>query len=123
MHELAICQALLDQVDEIARQRAARVTLVRVAIGPLSGVEPQLLQQAYTLACAGTAADGATLAIEEMPVRVGCRSCNAETAATPSRLVCGACGDWHTEVTSGDEMMLLQLELEVDELALETQDV
>lgn len=123
MHELAICQALLDQVAAIARQRDARVTLVRVALGPLSGVEPQLLRQAYALARAGTAADGAALAIEETPVRVRCRRCNAETAAIPNRLLCGACGDWRTDIVSGDEMMLMQLELEVDAAAREAQRV
>lgn len=124
MHELAICQALLDKVEEIARQRSAvRVTQVRVAIGPLSGVEPHLLVQAYALASAGTVADGARLAIVETPLRVRCRSCDAETAASVNRLVCGVCGDWHTDVISGDDMVLLQLELDAGAAMIEAQNV
>ena len=79
MHELAICQALIEQVEAIARQRAARVARVRVAVGPLSGVEPRLLERAYPLACAGTVAEGSELAIDEVPVRVRCRDCGAES--------------------------------------------
>jgi hydrogenase nickel incorporation protein HypA/HybF len=82
MHELAICQALLEQIEAIARQRAAKVARVRLAVGPLSGVDPRLLERAYPLACAGTMAEGSELAIEEVPVRVRCRDCEAESAAS-----------------------------------------
>ena len=54
MHELAICQALIEQVEAIARERLARrVGTVCVSIGPLSGVEPRLLEQAFPVASAG----------------------------------------------------------------------
>ncbi len=115
MHELAICQALISQVDEIARRRAARIRVVRVGIGPLAGVEPRLLADAYPLAGAGTAAEGSRLTIEETPLRVRCRLCAAESAPPPNRLLCGACGDWRTELLEGDEMMLLSVELEISE--------
>ena len=39
MHELAICQALITQVEDIAVQRTAWVRQVRVGVGPLSGIE------------------------------------------------------------------------------------
>ena len=118
MHELAICQALVSQVEAIAAQRTALVRQVRVGIGPLSGIEPQLLESAYPLACAGTRAEGSQLEIQKTEVRVRCRSCGAETAAPPNRLVCGVCGDWHTELLAGDDLFLLSVELETcqDEL-------
>jgi hydrogenase nickel incorporation protein HypA/HybF len=111
MHELAICQALLEQVEAIARQRAARVARVRVAVGPLSGVEPRLLERAYPLACAGTVAEGSELAIDEVPVRVRCRDCGAESAASANRLLCGVCGGWHTGLAGGDELLLINVEI------------
>lgn len=123
MHEFSICRALINKVEEVARQRAACVTKVHVAIGPLSGVEPKLLLRAYPLACAGTSAEGARLVIEETPLRVRCRQCNAESVAEPNRLLCGVCGDWRTEVTSGDEMTLLQVELEIGEAECEAHHV
>ena len=49
MHELSICQALIAQVEAIAGQRAAWVRQVRIGVGPLSGIEPQLLESAYPL--------------------------------------------------------------------------
>ena len=40
-----------------------RVERVRLRIGPLSGVEPPLLETAYPLAAAGTIAEGAALEV------------------------------------------------------------
>jgi hydrogenase nickel incorporation protein HypA/HybF len=123
MHELAICQALIAQVEDIASRRQARVRQVRVGVGPLCGVEAQLLADAYPLACAGTSAEGSLIAIEATVPRVRCRSCGAESEVAVNRLVCGACGDWRTDLLAGDEMLLLSVELELPQTAGEAQHV
>lgn len=103
---------MLEQVAEIAgRHGARRVQGIVVRIGPLSGVEPALLARTFPLARAGTVAEGAELTIEELPVRVRCESCGAETETSPSQLLCGECGDWHTQLVSGDELLLASIEL------------
>jgi hydrogenase nickel incorporation protein HypA/HybF len=113
MHELAVCQALIGQVERVARANdARRVLSITVAIGPLAGIEPKLLEHAYPLAAAGTVAQDARLVIETVPVRVRCRKCRAETAAAANRLLCGACGDWQVEVIAGEEMLLQRVEVE-----------
>ena len=113
MHELAVCQAMMSQVETIASQhRAVRVTSITLGIGPLSGVEAQLLQHAYPIASAGTVAEGAELLIESTPIRVHCRACGEDSDALVNRLVCGRCGDWRTELLSGDEMLLVSVELD-----------
>jgi hydrogenase nickel incorporation protein HypA/HybF len=114
MHELSVCQSLLDQVQRIAADHGAdRVERIVLRIGPLSGVEGPLLRNAFPLAAAGTVAEHAVLEIEPAPVRVHCITCGAESDATPNRLLCGACGDWHTRLVSGDEMLLARLELSI----------
>jgi hydrogenase nickel incorporation protein HypA/HybF len=119
MHELSICQAFIAQVEAIAGQQAASVRQVRIGVGPLSGIEPRLLESAYPLACVGTRAEGSQLEIERTDVRVRCRGCGAETMAVANRLVCGACGDWHTDLLAGDELLLLRVELETRECEAE----
>ena len=112
MHELAVCQGMLDQVTRIAAEHhATGVSRILLRIGALSGVEPELLHQAFPLASAGTVAADAELAIETAAIRVRCDTCGEETEARPNRLICGACGDWHTRVVSGDEMMLMSVDL------------
>lgn len=116
MHELAVCQALVDQVAGIVRQQGARAaSRVTVRVGPLSGVVPELLRSAFPLAAAGSAAECAELQISETAVRVRCQTCGAETDAAANRLLCGTCGDWHTQLIAGDELILESVELQMKE--------
>lgn len=116
MHELSICQSMMSQIDSIARQHhASSVTKVTLHIGPLSGVEPQLLSQAFPLASAGTVADHATLVIESLPIRVRCNTCHKESEVSINQLTCRHCGDCQTQVIGGDEMLLANLELNTNE--------
>jgi hydrogenase nickel incorporation protein HypA/HybF len=113
MHELSICQALLAQVEKIAYEQQARaVEKIVLHIGPLAGVEARLLCDAFPIASAGSVAAGAELLIEELPLRVRCDSCGVESDAQPNRLLCGVCGDWHTRLISGDELLLASVELQ-----------
>ena len=112
MHELAVCQALMEQVENIAlEERAVEVTAIHLGIGPLSGVEPRLLEQAFSIARAGSIAADAELVITSMPIQVSCKQCGQLTEALPNRLVCGSCGDWRTRLISGDELQLMHVEL------------
>ncbi len=116
MHELSVCQALLRQVEEVVRShRAQGVTRIVVRIGPLAGVEPTLLEQAYPIARAGTCANEAELVVERLPVRVRCEDCGAESEVPANRLVCKSCGDWRTRLIGGDELLLASVELVMDE--------
>lgn len=113
MHELSVCQSMLSQIEAIAAEHGANiVTAVKVQIGPLSGVELTLLAQAFPIASAGTVADGATLYLDSLPVRVRCQKCGAESEVSPNRLLCGTCGDWQTQLLSGDELLLASVELD-----------
>ncbi len=112
MHELSVCQEIMQQVSQIASaKQASSVDSVTVHIGPLSGIEAHLLQQAFPFAAAGTIAEDAELIIETLPVRVHCQQCGADSDAKVNRLLCGQCGDYHTQLISGDEMLLASLEL------------
>lgn len=112
MHELSVCLSILDQVRSLAAEKdASRVERINLKIGPLSGVETDLLRSAWPLAVAGTIAADAELVIHETDIIVHCESCGADTRAAANRLVCGECGDFRTAVTSGDEMILQRVEL------------
>lgn len=100
------------QVNEIALQNhASSVESITLRIGPLSGVEAALLKQAFPFAAAQTPAENAELIIEELPVVIQCNQCGSQTSTTPNKLVCSQCGDYHTQLLSGDEMLLASVEL------------
>lgn len=113
MHELAICQSLLGEVAAVARaQHAASVSDIYVSVGPLSGVEGPLMQNAFPLAAAGTIANDATLHLLATPVRVCCEECGKESEVAVNRLICNYCENWRTTVISGDELLLQRVVLE-----------
>jgi len=110
MHELAVCEALIDQVEAVARaEHANAVSDIYVSIGPLSGIEHPLMRNAFPIAAAGSIAERAELHLEIPPVRVRCSACGRETEVPVNRLVCGHCGEWRTQLVSGDEMLLLRV--------------
>jgi hydrogenase nickel incorporation protein HypA/HybF len=107
MHELSVCQALISQVENIVKQhKSTAVDEIIIQIGPLSGIEPELLNNAYSIACRGTVADKAVLRIETMPITIFCQHCNKQAAVEINKLICPACGDYRTQLISGDEMIL-----------------
>jgi len=113
VHELAVAQALVEQVDAVIDLHGAtQASLIRVRIGPLAGVVPDLLATAFPLAAAGSRMEHAELEFTHAPIRVHCLTCGAETEAAMNRLICSACGDWHTQIVSGDELLLESVELE-----------
>lgn len=116
MHELSLCQDVIDQVTALAAEHRARsVARITVRIGVLSGVEPRLLESAFSIARAGTVADQAHFITESIPPRVHCEACGLAAEASPNCLRCPACGSTETRLTSGDELTLASVELVIDD--------
>lgn len=112
MHELSVCEALLAQVRATASaNQASSVGRITIRVGPLSGVEPDLLTQAFSIARNGPLTAEASLHIETQPIRIHCRDCGNENEAAANRLLCQACGSFRVNLISGDELLLAQVEL------------
>jgi hydrogenase nickel incorporation protein HypA/HybF len=113
MHELAVCQGLMRQVEQVAATHGATaVAHIVLQIGALSGVEPPLLERAFAIARAGTVAQEAELEIRTGPVVVQCRECGGKSAVPPNRLLCSYCGEWRVRVVEGEELLLLSVDLD-----------
>ncbi len=112
MHELSICESVLKQMVAIAGSgNASGVLSITLRVGPLSGVEPELLRAAFPLVAHGTPCEATRIEIETIPVLVQCKNCLAMSEVPPNRLVCASCGTWRVAVRSGDEMLLARVEL------------
>jgi hydrogenase nickel incorporation protein HypA/HybF len=112
MHEFAVCRSLINEVSRVAAEYGtSAVTGIAIAIGPLSGVEAGLLARAFEVVRVGTVAEGASLEIEATPVVVHCPACDRETSVRSNALLCGDCGSWKVALKSGDELLLMRVEL------------
>lgn len=110
MHESSICRSLLQHVETLAHeQNAATIKRITVRLGPLSGIAPWQLEEAYYHMRNGTTAEHAELSIEHAPIRVKCNQCHAESEVTLDNLNCTHCGDSQTTLLSGDELMLMRI--------------
>jgi hydrogenase nickel incorporation protein HypA/HybF len=105
---------VIDQITTLAGEHQARaVASVTIRIGVLSGVEPQLLEQAFAIAQSGTVAENARFLTEPVAARVHCLACGADSDAEPTDLRCRDCGGSETSLVSGDELTLASVELVV----------
>ena len=113
MHELSIAQSVIEQVEVVARrEKAVRVLTVTLTIGALSGVERESLEFVFPMAAEGTLAEKAALAVEEVPARLTCRACRAESDARMPLLACGKCGSGDVEISGGRDLFIKSVELE-----------
>jgi hydrogenase nickel incorporation protein HypA/HybF len=116
VHELSLVAGLFEVLEAKAREAgAARVTSVKLRVGEMSGVVPELLASAFDAYKKGTLADGASLAVEVVPVRPRCRSCGGTSWREEAGFICAACGSRDLEVVEGRELVLERLEVEIDD--------
>ncbi len=119
MHELAIAEALIEQVGT-ELERAGRGTRLRVgavkrlelAVGRLSGVHCDSLRFAFEVLSPGTPVEGAELSIREPPAISRCRQCEAATEIAEMVIDCPQCGSAEIVIEAGRELLLESIEIE-----------
>ncbi|CEO38954.1 hydrogenase maturation nickel metallochaperone HypA [Photobacterium kishitanii] len=113
MHEYSIVGALIEQCEQHARDNDAnKVTRVTIKVGILSGVEPALLETAFqTFKLEGICHD-AEFEMHIQPLVLSCLECGQETIHNERSIICQHCHSNRTHVLDGEDLMLMQLEVE-----------
>ena len=118
MHELSICQLLVDALAaEIGKLDCASVRLVKacVAVGAMRQVVPEFLEQAYAAITKDTVAEGSILEIRPVPVVGRCRDCGWSAEVSRDDFSCRDCGSGRIEIVTGMELYLDSMEVETDD--------
>ena len=112
MHEMSICESILDIIKEQSRSQGfTRVDRVCLEIGPLAGVEIDALEFGFDVVMRNSVAEGAKLEIHQAPAEAWCMQC-AKTVPIKQRFdACGECGSYQLQVTSGEELRIKELEV------------
>lgn len=112
MHEYSLVLSLIERAEQEAKARNAK-SIVRLSlrVGECSGVEPELLEQAFEIARTGTTCERAELLVQREPARWTCPDCGAQLDPAVS-LRCLPC-DSAGRLTEGGELFLEQMEIEV----------
>ena len=112
MHEMAICESILDIIKEQSRaQNFTRVERICLEIGPLAGVEIDALEFGFDVVMRNSIAEGAKLEVHECQAEAWCMQC-AKTVPIRQRFdACSECGSHQLQVTSGEELRIKELEV------------
>jgi hydrogenase nickel incorporation protein HypA/HybF len=117
LHEYSIIHALVASVrahvDGVAGDPRPVVKVVRIEIGTLAGVDVELLATAFEVFRETTICETAILEIRSVEAQWACPRCDA-IVARGAVLRCTACA-LPASLTRGDEIVLCQIELAIDE--------
>jgi hydrogenase nickel incorporation protein HypA/HybF len=109
MHEIGLCEGIVEAVLRRADGRPVRAVLVRA--GVRQRVVLDSLRQAFAMVAAGTVAADAQVDLEVVPVTVDCRTCGDVNESMDPWAVCPSCGGEDVDVTGGDELTVVSVTL------------
>ena len=113
MHEYSIVQSLIESCETHAKENnASRVTKVLVKIGVMSGVEPHLLKEAFEVFKEKSICDGCEFVMNVQKVKIECAKCQSINELEKNEYLCPVCESVDVKVIDGEEMFLMQLEME-----------
>ncbi|MDO4293820.1 MAG: hydrogenase maturation nickel metallochaperone HypA [Eubacteriales bacterium] len=115
MHELSITESILRTcLAEARRQNALRIRIIRLRLGPFSGIVPECIQMYLELLAEGTIAEGARIEAVTAPLQVRCRDCGRESRITRRHIACPHCGSLRLQILSANEFMIESMEVDTD---------
>jgi len=113
MHELSIAQAIVDVVEEEARNAGAtRVVSITLSLGELSGVVEEQLRFCFPMVVKDTSLESAELVIERVAGEGFCERCQAAFPLPSLFTTCPACGTHTRTIRAGQELRVASLEVE-----------
>ena len=112
MHALSLAEELVERLEQVARrERAERIVVIRLELGAMCGVDRDSFEFAFPEVARGGLAEGAALAIEEIPVSVSCRRCRVRSEPEYPVIRCAACGSGDVEIVAGREFKVRSMEV------------
>ena len=114
MHEMGVATEILRIAREsVADRGAGRITRVRLAVGDLAAVEPEILAYAWEAVVQGTPEEGAVLDVDWRPALQTCPACGDVPGRAPGSWLrlCPRCAGI-LRVTGGDDLDVLQVVFE-----------
>jgi hydrogenase nickel incorporation protein HypA/HybF len=117
VHELSICRGLCTQLQELAAEHnAEKIQRVEIEVGAMSNVVPELLDQAFQVMRESLPLIAqAELVVRKVPLMAHCAGCDTDQQLERFVFECPACGSTKLMVTQGEELLLRQVELEIEE--------
>ena len=111
MHELSIISNIFDILEEVADEHhLVTITKVKLNIGKLQQIVPDMLSFAFDTVAKGTRAEGARLEVQEIPISMQCQTCSTEFFVEEQGYICPECSGTNLTTLQGMEILLESVE-------------
>ena len=116
MHELGIVFAMIDQLEDVAKeQHLAHIQKVTVDLGEVSGIVTDFFEDAWTWAAnKNELTEGAELEVCTVPAVTVCNACGKTYGTVEHGRICPYCHSEDTKLLRGRELEIRSIEA-VDE--------
>ncbi|MFC1498946.1 hydrogenase maturation nickel metallochaperone HypA [Verrucomicrobiota bacterium] len=118
MHELSICQSLVDSIiaelDKI-EPRPKSLVKARMIVGELRQIVPEYMHEAYSAISKGTIIEGSELEIKTVAISGKCKACGWKGDLQRALFRCKECESGDLDLSGGMELYLDNLEVEKEE--------
>jgi hydrogenase nickel incorporation protein HypA/HybF len=114
MHEMGIAMEIVDIAKASIPEdmKGAKIQRVNLQVGKLSAIVADSLRFCFDLVIKDTPLEGAELSIEELPVVVRCKDCQAQWTVTEPIFTCQQCEGGNIDILSGRELDIKSIEIE-----------
>ena len=110
MHETAIAQDIITIVEETLKNHPeSTLKTVRVSIGEMVAIVPDLLQHAYESLIDDTRLAGSRLDIDIIEISAVCMSCKKAIGLKEFEFLCPFCQSSEIEIKTGNEFYVKEL--------------
>jgi len=112
MHELSLARSIIDIVkSNVPSEQMPNVKIVLVKVGDMSGVVSDSLLFCYDAIKTISGLGQSTMKIEKISFLVHCNECNKDSTNDFGLRACSLCSSFDTEIISGTEMSVTEVEL------------
>ena len=110
MHEVAICQSILDTVrEELSEDELSRVREIHLKVGKLSCVEPSILQNVFGFMIVDSPFAHTQLKIHLLEVIAQCEMCGEKFEVEHYKFICPQCQRPTSKIIQGNELQINKL--------------
>jgi len=113
MHEMSLCENILEIIEEQAQQQNyQKVKTIYLEIGTLSSVEPDAMQFCFDAVMQSPLVLGAKLEITIIQGKAWCTDCAKNVEIDQRYDACPSCGGLQLQINAGETMRIKELEVE-----------
>lgn len=110
MHELGLAEDISRKILAEAKAKGlSKISYAKVKVGETLVTDQPELIELFAMVSKGTPAEGAKLEIVLSPLKAACGNCKKEFNPKDIRFDCPGCGSGSIKITSGNELVIEEL--------------